>query len=243
MKTPIIKIYRFKENALFPKHQHSLAQFGFPLKGVLKIEAANKRWLVPPRFALWIPSNFSHKIAAEGPVTILFIYVHEKEVPNFPKECSLYKITNLLRELILKANELENKTLEGEYKKLLLKTILHELGGVIPSSFHLEIPHDPRARKAAEYLIKTPSSKLSLAEIAKMVGAGQRTLSRLFIKETGLSFHKWRQRNKIFHAIPRLAENESVSSISYDLGYSNSGSFISMFKNMTGKTPGSFFQT
>lgn len=243
MHPPIVKIYHFKEDVRIPKHEHTLAQFGFPLKGVLRIKAKNKEWIVPPNLALWIPANFPHRIITETPATMLFVYLSAAEVPNFPTECSIYQITDLLRELILKAEELEKETLESDYKNLLLQAILHELEGLKSFDLQLVFPRDPRAQKAAKYFVKNPASKLSLVEVAKMAGASQRTLSRIYIRETGIPLNKWRQKNKIFQAIPRLAEKDSVSSISYDLGYSSPGSFISMFKKMTGKTPGSFFKT
>ena len=74
-----------------------------------------------------------------------------------------------------------------------------------------------------------------------MVGASERTLARLFLKETGVGFRQWRQRLRMLTAIERLAAGQDVTAVALDLGYSSSSAFIAMFKRELGETPGRFF--
>ncbi len=73
------------------------------------------------------------------------------------------------------------------------------------------------------------------------VGASARTLARLFLAETGLSFGDWRSRARLLAALPRLAAGEKVTTIALDLGYESPSAFISMFKRALGKTPSTYF--
>jgi transcriptional regulator GlxA family with amidase domain len=50
----------------------------------------------------------------------------------------------------------------------------------------------------------------SLADLGHRVGAGERTLSRLFHEETGMSFPQWRTQLRIHRALLMLADGDSV---------------------------------
>jgi AraC-like DNA-binding protein len=65
----------------------------------------------------------------------------------------------------------------------------------------------------------------------------RRTFTRLFRKETGLSFSAWRQQACLFAALPRLAANEPITRIAFDLGYESPAAFTTMFKRLQGVPP------
>jgi AraC-like DNA-binding protein len=65
----------------------------------------------------------------------------------------------------------------------------------------------------------------------------RRTFTRLFRRETGLSFVAWRQQACILAALPRLAQGEAITTIALDLGYDNPAAFSAMFKRILGSTP------
>ncbi len=58
--------------------------------------------------------------------------------------------------------------------------------------------------------------------------AMRRRLSRLFRKETVMSFKKWRRQARILEAIRILVAGEQVSSIAFSLGYNSVSTFVAM---------------
>ena len=68
----------------------------------------------------------------------------------------------------------------------------------------------------------------------------RRSFTRLFRKETGLSFVAWRQQACLVAALPRLAAGESVTSVAMALGYDNPAAFTTMFKRLLGVPPRSY---
>ncbi|MBN3811149.1 helix-turn-helix domain-containing protein, partial [Paraburkholderia sp. Ac-20347] len=76
---------------------------------------------------------------------------------------------------------------------------------------------------------------------AAEAGASTRTLARLFIAETGLSFVHWRQLVRVQHALPLLASGMPVADVSAALGYDTPGAFAAMFRRVTGATPSAYF--
>jgi AraC-like DNA-binding protein len=65
----------------------------------------------------------------------------------------------------------------------------------------------------------------------------RRSFTRLFRRETGMSFAEWRQQACICAALPRLAAGESVTAVALDLGYESPAAFATMFKRLAGIPP------
>jgi AraC-like DNA-binding protein len=86
-----------------------------------------------------------------------------------------------------------------------------------------------------------PSLRFTIEEWGARVGASNRTLIRLFQRETGMSFGRWRQQLHIGLALQRLASGQSVTNIAFDLGYESTSAFIAMFRRMLGTTPARYF--
>jgi AraC-like DNA-binding protein len=86
-----------------------------------------------------------------------------------------------------------------------------------------------------------PGDVRTLADWARTVGAGSRTLARLFLAETGMSFRHWHQQVRLLEALRRLASQEPVTTVALDLGYDSPSAFIAMFKRALGMTPGQYF--
>jgi AraC-like DNA-binding protein len=93
-----------------------------------------------------------------------------------------------------------------------------------------------------DVLIADPGDGRDLKDWAKTAGASERTLARLFVKETGMTFGTWRQRRRLLAAIGRLAEGQPVTAVAFDLGYDSPSAFITMFRKTLGATPGRYLQ-
>jgi len=77
-------------------------------------------------------------------------------------------------------------------------------------------------------------------EWARRVAMSERSLSRLILRETGMTFGRWRQQFQIMFALERLADGESVKTVTFDLGYESTSAFIAMFKKALGMSPGKY---
>ena len=68
-------------------------------------------------------------------------------------------------------------------------------------------------------------------------GGSKRTVERLFIRETKMTFGKWRQQLRLLHSMQLLASGEKVTAAALEAGYSSTSAFISMFRKQLGTTP------
>ena len=118
-----------------------------------------------------------------------------------------------------------------------LRLLLDELAAVAVEKHRLPMPGDPRLRRLVDALTADPASGATMTTWAKRIGVGERTLNRLLVAETGLSFGRWRQQLHIILAIQKLARGATVQSVALDLGYESASSFVTMFRKALGTSP------
>ncbi|WP_245986312.1 helix-turn-helix transcriptional regulator [Azospirillum thermophilum] len=92
-------------------------------------------------------------------------------------------------------------------------------------------------------LLDDPARDETLEDWAERAGASGRTLARLFLKETGLTFGAWRQQARLAEAVARLALGEPVARVALAAGYDSASAFTAMFRRTLGATPRDYFAT
>jgi AraC-like DNA-binding protein len=103
-------------------------------------------------------------------------------------------------------------------------------------------PADPRLQRISLALQEDPSDASTVAHWSERLNLDQKTIQRLFRKETGMTFGQWRQQARLLLALERIAVGEKVIDIALELGYESPSAFTSMFKKQFGKTPSHFFR-
>ena len=81
---------------------------------------------------------------------------------------------------------------------------------------------------------------IPLAELARRVGASERSLSRLFREELGMSYPQWRTNLRLLNAMIMLSTGTPVTTTARRCGWSTTSSFIDTFRRALGQTPGAY---
>lgn len=96
-------------------------------------------------------------------------------------------------------------------------------------------------RKCIDYIYEHLNEKLTLNELADVVGLNITYLSKLFKKETGQSIKQFVHKAKITTAENMLKYSDfSYSEIALSLGFSSQSAFTTLFKKVNGITPKKF---
>src|SRR3546814_7090510 len=103
------------------------------------------------------------------------------------------------------------------------------------------MPADRRLRKVTDSLLADPADPRGIEDWARAAGASGRTLARLFLNETGLTFRAWRQQLRLLRGLEMLAAGEPVTTVALDLGYDSPSAFIAMFRRALGTSPTRYF--
>src|SRR5580693_9831865 len=225
-----------------PEHSHPEDQLLFASAGVMTVTTEEGLWVVPPLRAVWIPAKTMHSVAMSGRVSMRTLYFLPKLARSFPKKCMVINVSSLLRELILHACTFAKLRKEDPTERRIVEIIVDQLRAV--ESIPLQLPHpaDSRAIRVAKTLFANPGDQRSLEKLCADCGASKRTIQRLFLEETKMTFNKWRQQLRLLHAMQRLAAGDKVTSAALEAGYNSTSAFISMFRKQLRTTPARYLQ-
>lgn len=219
-------------------HHHTHPQLISPRRGVLHIATPMGGWVVPPHRAVWIPAHVAHAHQAYGPTDMRALTLDRPATPLRLDRPTVLAVTPLLREVIAALTGDERPT--GAPRRNLERVAVDQLRLAPALDVCLPTPSDPRLRDLTRLLRDDPADGRTLAALGAAVGAGERTLSRLFRSQTGMSFPQWRTQLRLHHALKLLATGASVTEVATACGYSGPSAFIHAFRLAFGTTPGEY---
>jgi AraC-like DNA-binding protein len=217
-------------------HFHEGAQLIYPGTGVLQVFTEAGSWIVPPLRGVWVPAGVAHAHRAHGRTDLLSVGFPASVEPFGDGGPVVVDVSPLLREVVLELTA--GGELPAATRRLLRQVAIDQLRRVRILPLELPRPRDDRLVRIVDQLSSDPSDRRTLAQLGREVGAGERTLSRLFRSETGMSFPQWRGQLRLHEAQLRLAGGGSVTATAHACGYRSTSAFIEAFRAAFGSTPG-----
>jgi len=222
------------------EHQHDEHQLVYASHGLLCVDTAEFRWVLPPLRAVWVPAGTTHTVTARADSQMSTLYVdHDVSVSSLD-DVTVISVSPLLRELIL---YVLHGSPTGPARRRTDAVIIDQLAVAPTAPLELRQLHDPRLQAIAEILETNPRDQRTLRQFGHHVGANERTLQRLFRRETGTTFGRWRTQLRLQHAIITLGQGHTVTTAAITAGYNEPSAFIAAFRSTFGTTPGRYFTT
>jgi AraC-like DNA-binding protein len=222
-----------------PSHHHPDGQLVYAASGVLTVGTAQGSYIAPATRAVWTPAWNEHDHRAYGITDMRVLPVPASVVAGMPAPLParpvVIAVSPLLREVLLALTDARPRT--AAVRGYLLHVAVAEFADAPEEPLHLPEPRDDRLRAVTALLHSDPASNASLTQLGKAVGASERTLSRLFHDELGMSFRQWRTQLRLHDALVRLADGQQVSDIAVACGWANPTSLIAAFSSAIGQTP------
>jgi AraC-like DNA-binding protein len=195
-------------------------------------------WVAPANRITWTPPGFEHSHRFYGETDVCVLAVPRELCGALAAHPGVFAVSPLLREALLAL--IDRQEIRPGADERLRAVIIDELVEAPDQPVHLPEPHDDRLRAVTEFLRTDPGHGATLAELGRAAGASERTLSRLFHDELGMTFHRWRTILRIHHALVQLGEGRSVTDTATACGWANTTSFIDAFTTVVGQTPGRY---
>jgi AraC-like DNA-binding protein len=227
--------------AIRQRHSHPWIQLSYAAQGVLEVATASGRFTAPPLRAVWIPAGVPHGVSCSKDTEIRSLYIDPKAVAMRWTQCRVLAVGPLLRELIRAFGELPIEYDEQGPDGRLVAVLLDQLACAPEAGLMLPWPSDPRLRRLCGELQAHPDSRKTLSDYSRELGVSEKTLGRLFRRQTGLGFRLWRQRSRLLSALPLLERGERITDVALACGYESMSAFIAAFHEQMGTTPGEFF--
>jgi AraC-like DNA-binding protein len=240
----LIRTYaaEYRSGFTLDPHSHDWPQLIYAQTGVMHVWTSHGSWIVPPRWAVWTPAAVAHGIRFTGAASLRTLYFRPNSDVH-SNSTGLIRVSSLLRELILRAIELQFLDAREPVHVAMAKLIHGELRTDSTPPLDLPLPTDPLLRRIADHLSENPSDHASHAGIAKRFGIGVRTLERGFAGETGMALGHWRRQARFLYALRLLGGGAAVKQAALDSGYRSPSAFIAAFRAVFQNTPGRYFQS
>ncbi len=226
------------ERTTTPRHSHPWAQLSYAISGVLRVHTERGRFLAPPQRAILIPPGLLHEVISSPHTEMRSLYIDQRAVAWAPAHCQVLAVSPLLRELIRAFGTLPVDYDEQGADGRLAAVILDQLRAAPELGYSLPWPDDVRLRGICEALYEQPDLSFSLAQWSEQLHISEKTLTRQFQRDTGLSFRAWRQRLRLLSALPLLERGQPVTDVALACGYDSTSAFIAAFGQQFGTTPG-----
>lgn len=222
-------------------HSHDRHQLIHAVQGVMVVQAAAGRWVVPPTRAIWMEAGMTHEIRCVGEVHMRSLLVAPSAAPKLLAGTQTVAISPLLRELVRAAMEVRQPYAPGTRDGRLMRLILDELRALPVLPLSLQMPTDPRLLRITAALQRHLDDASTMEDWARRLRIDVKTVQRLFKQETGLTFGQWRQQARLLRALELLAAGEKVIDVALALGYDSPSAFTTMFRKHFGQAPSHFF--
>jgi AraC-like DNA-binding protein len=172
-----------------------------------------------------------------GAVSMQSLYVEPGAVAGMPAHCQVVGISPFMRSLITEALDLPLEYAPGSRADAIMDLIQREMPQLPALPLSLQYPTQGALAERCRRFVERPNVHQTIDEWSAALGMSRRAFTRLFRRETGLSFQAWRQQACLLCAMPRLAAGEAVTTVAIDLGYENPAAFTLMFKRAFGSPP------
>jgi AraC-like DNA-binding protein len=170
------------------------------------------------------------------------LYIDSSVTGWAAEHCHVLGVSDLLRELIRAFSQVPVEYDESGPDGRLAQVILDQLADAPTIDLMLPLPQDPRLKQIYQSLEQHPEQQTTLSHWSEKFGITEKTLTRLFLRDTGLTFRAWRQRLRLLGALTPLEKGERVTDVALACGYDSTSAFIAAFRQQFGETPGEFFR-
>lgn len=235
------------ENDIF-SHAHNKAQFLYTEGGIVHIVTPLKTYFLPARHYMWIAPHMIHSIHPGSPdVTMRNLYfpVEAHDLP-FYFETAIYPVNDLLLQMVIFSNrwsgDLDIHDRSSYQFAKALKYILPEIS-IYRLPLALPYAKDKRLEKIVGYMRENIQETILLPALARKFGFSERSLSRLFHSDLGMSFIQYLTIQRMMLALQLLMQdNMSVKEVAGLVGYNSVPTFSTTFFKIIGTRPADYIK-
>src|ERR1700744_2864750 len=233
--------------AVIHRHSHDYHQLIYVSTGVLAIHTERGAWIASRDRAAWVPAGTWHEHRAYGRTSVHTVGFDAATATLPDTSPTIVAVDSLLRELLVAGTE---PGLATEEALRIRAVVLDRLRRAHVQPLALPAARDPRLAHACELVIEDLRQPQPVAGrrpqpvpgLARAAGASERTLTRLFRSEFGMTYPQWRTNVRVFHAMIQLAEGATVTEAAHGCGWATTSAFIDTFTRTMGQTPGAYRQ-
>lgn len=224
-------------------HYHDKAQLISPEMGTVYLYSEKGSFCVPAGHYAYISSCVNHKLVSRSPdlkLKTIFLDMCDEHYVSDWGAIAIFPPSSLLDNLLAFGKQHwfddsnHNLKVSGlSYLKQVLPHILTD-----PLKLYIQPPQSEALLGVAEYVSNSLNENITISSISSFANIPERTLSRLFKKDTGMTIFQFIKLRRMQMAL-ELMEDASlnINEIVYCIGYESTSTFSNLFKELIGTSP------
>ena len=229
-----------------PMHRHPNGLIGMAATaGRFEMDFEFRRIPVPRHTAVYVPPGTLHNSVLVKDMQMISLHIGPEVCREFlPDQPVRYFLNPMLEEMLKHFARVHKTTDAGISARRIASVFIQELAAAprVPEGF-AQIPTQPTLRRIAQRIIADPGDEQTIDQWGAEFEMSGKTLARLVVRETGLTFGKWRLNFKLLAALEALNEGASVEAAADAAGYATTSAFITSFAKVFECTPGVWRET
>ena len=217
----------------------------YAVRGAIRIEVDARRWILAPSFAAWIPADTDIGIEITHPTECCSVLYAPGFVEALPASTVVFTVGPMARRMIRHCRrwgpEADGLDAHAEAFFRALAHTCAELAAT-PSDVWRPSAAEPRTARAIAWTEANLHEDVGLPDAALAAETSERTLSRLLVAETGLTWTQTLRRLRMIRAVELLARDGDgqITQVALASGYASLSAFERAFREFTGLTPSAF---
>ncbi len=228
-------------------HTHDHHQLLYAFSGVMSLETQDRRFILPPHRAAWIPAGRKHRPWLED-AEIVSVFFPPRLLGDIAdqQDLRILAVPPVIREMLLYSRRWP----PGRHRDdPVADTFFMALGRVCLDATAVEMPYflprprTPAVGRAMDYAQAHPADA-DLKAAAVAAAMSERTLRRHFVAETGMGWQDYLHKSRMLKAMLLLADPAvSVTHAAEAVGFTNLSAFAKAFTAFTGELPSRYRKT
>jgi AraC-like DNA-binding protein len=215
----------------------------YAISGVLTVAVEGQSFVISPEQAVWLPTGLRHRVGSLLGAEFRSLWIADEAGRGLPESPTVFYVTPLLKALIVEVTEIKDEEDRDGYAGRLTDLILDQLRRARPLPGALPWPRGGSSLTIlCETLYADPADRRGPEAWGRELGMSQRTLTRRFEAEVGMSLRSWRRRLRLFKSIELMGGGLDVTRTALELGYGSTSAFVFAFRTEIGCSPQAYMR-
>jgi AraC-like DNA-binding protein len=224
-------------------HYHDLHQLEYALAGLVEVKDNSGHYLLPPQQAAWIPAGVLHESTLHSSVRTVSVFFEPRLIAHPGDRVRILAIAPLIREMITYATRWPiSRDQSDQLADAYFLALAQLVGEALEYEAPLRLPtcSDPLVTAAMTYT-QDHLQFVSIDQVAKAVGASQRTIRRRFESQVGMSWRTYLLQARLLKAMAFLVQPDTtILQVALTVGFNSPNAFTRAFVNHCGETPSAY---
>jgi AraC-like DNA-binding protein len=218
-------------------HSDACVHLVCPQVGAFSAVTRQRSFILHPSQVFILPARLPCRLQCS--VGVVQIVTISRSAFQDAKLVRTLTTSDLIKSLIREVVRFDDGSHDVAYENAILSLFLRELArrDTVSDQAAIEMPSDKRLRRVCEELLNEPAIPDSVDGWCRKAGMSRRNFTRVFKRETGVTFGAWRREVRLIAALSRIIGGEQVAMAAYDVGYESVSTFAAAFARRFGVSP------